>query len=463
MTKLALSIASAAIMLMLAPFLASAAVSDNVSGFAWSENIGWVSFNSENDHNPDTPGVQPAAVSYGLNVRNDNFLEGYAWSEHIGWISFNLADTGAPPAQYDYSGQGFIAKLQNNGELRGWARALAGMDEPNDGWDGWIKLHKHPSDGGPDYGVLYNDPTSEFENWAWGSDVVGWLSFNCNNDHGSGPVCDTSAYQVTADVNSPPRASQLSVSANYADSNNICLSPPDHTFSWTFSDNEDGGNQTSYDLEVDNNNDFASPEVDVSGGSAATKSVAVVVNPVSNQLSYNQTYYWRVKVYDSGGLDSGWIYPPSPPGNPDVTGPGDSFTTAPHLYPISDFNFVPAQPSQGEEITFTENSTCYDINNNPISCPAADANYKWDFDYEDGPPFTQDAIGQEVTHTYNDTNRHTAALDVTDTDGKTCRGTSEISPKSQLPRFREVPPSSFFEKIMNALLASLKNVLKLWI
>lgn len=435
--------------LFVIPSTTHAGVSDNVSGFAWSENIGWVSFNC-------TDLGSCGSVDYGVNMRGDSFLEGYAWSDNIGWISFNHSETGAPPGDYDYSGSGFIAQLDTaTNELRGWARALAGMDDPLDGWDGWIKLFKHPSDSGADYGVTYNDVTGEFENWAWGSDVVGWLSFNCNNDHGAGPVCGSSDYKVIANINFPPTASDLIVVANYSDSNNVCLSPPDHTFSWAFSDAADGGIQTSYDLEVDNNSDFLSPEVAVSGSASTERSIVVSVASVSGQLNYNQTYNWRIRVHDSGGLDSGWIYPPSPPASPDTIGPGVSFSTAPHLYPTSDFTFVPSAPSQGEEITFNETTTCFDASNNPISCPD---NYSWDFDY--APPFEEDATGQSPTHTYGDTASHTVALDVADLDGQICRGTSDVTPRSSLPKFKETAPTSLFERILNTFTATLISFVK---
>src|SRR3989344_1007934 len=52
-------------------------------------------------------------------------VTGYAWSEHIGWISFNGAETGSPPAPPIFAG-GTIAQVQwggtNAGKVSGWAR-----------------------------------------------------------------------------------------------------------------------------------------------------------------------------------------------------------------------------------------------------------------------------------------------------------------------------------------------------
>jgi len=56
----------------------------NLSGWAWSESFGWISFAST------TP------VTYGVTVSTSTGeFNGYAWSENIGWISFNCKTGGA--------------------------------------------------------------------------------------------------------------------------------------------------------------------------------------------------------------------------------------------------------------------------------------------------------------------------------------------------------------------------------
>jgi len=397
-----------------------AGVADNVSGYAWSENVGWLSFNC-------TDGGTCGTVDYGVSVdsSNGNF-SGYAWSENIGWIKFDPTTT--PPsspthaARLDVTSGGTVCGAQY--DTCGWARACSavenkttceGPSDPNaGGWDGWIKMRGTA----PDYVVSWNSGIKEFSGFAWGSDVVGWLSFNCA-DLG---VCGSSNYKVIADINTPPTASQLSVVQG-----DYC-SIPSHSLSWTFSDNEDGSAQTSYEFQADNNSDFSSPEVSVSGSSSTSQTTVVAVNPGANQLAYNTLYNWRVKVFDSEGADSGWVN-------------GSTFSTESHLYPDSDFTFTPTSPSQGEEITFTQNATCYDITNSITPCPTSASNYSWDFDYET-PPFTEDATGQSATTTYNDTSTHTVALNATDADNNTCRGTNTVSSKSPLPRFKETAPSS---------------------
>src|SRR3972149_2741948 len=78
----------------------NAGSSQNTSGFAWSQNVGWFSFNSKNCDTDDDgqseggAGCPPAGTnmaSYGVNIDPiTGILSGFAWSENIGWISFYL-------------------------------------------------------------------------------------------------------------------------------------------------------------------------------------------------------------------------------------------------------------------------------------------------------------------------------------------------------------------------------------
>ncbi|ANM30469.1 hypothetical protein ABI59_14165 [Acidobacteria bacterium Mor1] len=52
-----------------------------LSGFAWSENSGWINFG------PATSGVTVSLTT--------GELAGYAWSENLGWISFSCENTGS--------------------------------------------------------------------------------------------------------------------------------------------------------------------------------------------------------------------------------------------------------------------------------------------------------------------------------------------------------------------------------
>lgn len=450
---------------------AEAAHTDPLFGYAWSANIGWISFNCAD------LGVC-ATSNYSVGVRStDKKVIGYAWSENIGWIKFDPSPdfaTGVYPEDPQYS----TLYSSTNQRLTGWARACAGTvngdcaSTTSPGWDGWIKMIDSGAVGNR---PRYNPSTDEFEGWMWGSDVIGWISLNCNNDHdetqgGVQSVCGTSNYKVTAIINQHPVTWKLEQTPFYKDSENFCQAPPKHIFSWKFQDDEDcpdpdGGDcpidQTGYDLQIDNNDDFLSLEVNLScmGGCAKTRSVNIAFPPGANQLAYNTTYFWRVRVYDSSGAISNWSYPPSPSQNGQTPAPGNSFATEPHLYPDADFTYVPKKPSVGEEITFTENAKCYDINNNLTACPLGAANYRWDFVYV-SPTFDIEATGQAVKHTYNDAANKIIAFEVTDQDGKICRITKNLKPKPPLPRFRETAPTSMLEAVKNAFV-SLVHIVKL--
>src|SRR3989338_6862323 len=87
-----------------------------LSGYAWSDNIGWVSLSGSN---------------YGISIDNGGKLSGYAWSDNIGWITANESELSGCPQNP------CRAKLNGNA-FSGWLRALSN----GGGWDGWISLSR---------------------------------------------------------------------------------------------------------------------------------------------------------------------------------------------------------------------------------------------------------------------------------------------------------------------------------
>lgn len=130
------------------------AASKAVTGYAWSENIGWIHFN-------------PVIGGVFLDDSTGNF-SGYAWSENIGWVDFGPA--GGFPAAPNYGAKADLT----TGAVTGWAKAVEGGSAQSGGWDGWIKM----SGSAPNYGVNIDFGTGNFSGWAWASDVVGWISFS---------------------------------------------------------------------------------------------------------------------------------------------------------------------------------------------------------------------------------------------------------------------------------------------
>lgn len=139
--------------------------------------VGWVSFN-DTDCDVDKNGFTDSGACSGNNTTTTVFnygvrispligtgnFSGYAWSSNIGAISFNAGETAScgGGAQIDWA----------TGVVTGWAKALAGNGSGN--WDGCIKL----SDSGPpSYGVTLGG--NNFSGYAWGgNEVVGWMDWN---------------------------------------------------------------------------------------------------------------------------------------------------------------------------------------------------------------------------------------------------------------------------------------------
>jgi len=180
------------------PEEALSATTDYLHGWAWSPNIGWISLSSVTGG-----GEEP----YGVVIDESDNLLGYAWSigtTHqpggLGWLDFD--PEGPYPASPNHSAQ--IDRVNN--KIIGWARFCSGttnndcQSPSRDDWDGWVLL-------GPivvssvDYGVSVNSSLSPMEltHWAYASEPVGWISFNCINTD----KCSQNNYKVRLDKKHP--------------------------------------------------------------------------------------------------------------------------------------------------------------------------------------------------------------------------------------------------------------------
>jgi hypothetical protein len=83
-------------------------VNDNeLLGYAWSENLGWISLNCQNDNSCGTS-------NFGVRNNSEGNLSGYAWGENIGWINFAPTNGGVHiDSSGDFSGYAW-------GENIGW-------------------------------------------------------------------------------------------------------------------------------------------------------------------------------------------------------------------------------------------------------------------------------------------------------------------------------------------------------
>lgn len=164
---------------------ASAGQNENARGWLWgggaepdnappydgsNTNVGWISANNLSSG---------GSVSYGVSIPAANGpVTGYAWSEHMGWINFGPS-SGAVPA-----GSGCANGVSRSGnDLVGCARFVnieTALGQGNSGgWSGWIKMK------GSTYGVtvsatgtsVNNQTTYPLGGYAW-SEELGWVDFS---------------------------------------------------------------------------------------------------------------------------------------------------------------------------------------------------------------------------------------------------------------------------------------------
>ncbi len=111
--------------------------------------------------------------NYGVSVDPaTGIMSGYAWSPYVGWISFEES-VGCP--------EGSCTPTINlaTGEVSGWALVLSATG--TSGWDGWISLSCQNHSILPwcsSYKVSYDSATGNLSGFAWGDEVVGWVSFS---------------------------------------------------------------------------------------------------------------------------------------------------------------------------------------------------------------------------------------------------------------------------------------------
>ncbi|MFA5987480.1 MAG: hypothetical protein WC797_02415 [Candidatus Paceibacterota bacterium] len=194
-----------------------------LSGFAWSGNIGWISFSYKNcdkngDNvldrlslscregriNSDDYGVK-SNYSVKINIGNGN-LAGYAWSSNIGWIYFGPQQDGnnlreAAPAVPSVSPTKYWAKVDfsdsstDGYRLTGWARACSVYangcsgelkdDLSLGGWDGWISMSAASTEPAErQYAVKLKDfqtsTSPKFLGYAWGGGVTNVTRYGTN-------------------------------------------------------------------------------------------------------------------------------------------------------------------------------------------------------------------------------------------------------------------------------------------
>jgi hypothetical protein len=156
----------------------------DLDGYLWSNTIGWVSLNCRTGGatGNNICGTSNYRVSVDSATGN---MTGYAWSSNVGWIRLGGL-SGFPTPVGNTAGNAMVSGNYNALTLFGWARACSGTNSaagtcssmgnnPMSGaWDGWISLRGAT----PNYGISTNRTLPNPGGFAWGSTIVGWVSFD---------------------------------------------------------------------------------------------------------------------------------------------------------------------------------------------------------------------------------------------------------------------------------------------
>ncbi|MBI2025116.1 MAG: hypothetical protein HYT03_03470 [Candidatus Harrisonbacteria bacterium] len=70
-------------------------INGQLSGWAWSDQIGWISFCGNETNSSDSLNICPSNPTYSVTIDTDTgVFRGWAWNDVIGWISFNCNNSG---------------------------------------------------------------------------------------------------------------------------------------------------------------------------------------------------------------------------------------------------------------------------------------------------------------------------------------------------------------------------------
>jgi PKD repeat protein len=406
-----------------------AAVTDNVHGWAWSDNIGWISFNCYNDFDSDaimgnTMTSECSGHNYGVHIATSTgvgIFSGHAWSDNIGWISFNVGDADCPDG-INCSPE-VVLSGANAGEVSGWAFVCHASD-PSDpdvcnsatvGDDyGWISLRDLVNS----YNETFiNTTTGQFEDYAWGGGpideaVIGWVSFTGAN------------YYVWTDsdiFNTPPYVTGLTVASSSVSS--FCDGNASYLLRWTFRDDDTVPTpyESAYEIDITG---MAVPyglsgfsSTDYPDGASQEFSVPVRITEGLDDdppvITYGTNYSWQVRVQDNMGVWSAWT-------------PGPGFIT-PKDYPNCSFTMNPLKPKISEEVSFTDTSTL------GIGSPSIT---DWSWNFGDGDTTTT----QDPLHTYYEVEPIVVELTITDSDNRSCSTSTSFNVRPGKPEYIEVIP-----------------------
>ena len=435
---------------------------DNVSGFAWSENIGWISFNSSDCDTDNNGYIDTDAMvngcggnnstdvtnDYGVNInQNTGNFSGYAWSSNVGWISFS--ENEATPDSYDFNvnchdtcdstNNCTACYNYNDNFVYGWAKILSLGD------DGWIKFSDHSGNGN----TTINIETSEVDGWAWnGNDNdtgIGWISMD-------GVIAKVNTIPVAQNLTAPNWGPDKACKANliHTEGTGETLRA---LLSWKYVDNI-GDTQSAYRVIVRKG---VGNGLVIDTGKCLAMGGKCRINPncincsfplyeTDTNFDYNTSYKWSVEVWDNHDVSSGvpTVYDVSTDTDND-DGVNTTFTTYKHKFPEPNFEWFPHNISVNEEVIFMASSTSVCYSSGSTIDPEC-VGYKWDWSWISGSNISADSPNPNNSYNASTTIiKFTQAgqeigikLDLTDSDGYSCStSTTNDKTKQNLPSWIE--------------------------
>lgn len=442
---------------------AFAGTDDKVSGWAWNSGVGWISFNSTgcdadcNSASCSTDAVCPPAgtsfANYGVSISptTGNF-SGYAWNDNVGWISF-VENGSAVPGFYDFNtncsgtcnntNSCTACYKSSDNKVYGWAKILSMED------NGWIKFTNTVA-------TPYDTKivSGEMSGWAYnegtGGAGIGWISFNAkdcdtnsdgtidNVNCGAGAISD---YKVSANLNAPPIISDFTA-PNLGNNTQICEKTTILTadIKWKYNDDSlADGSAYQIDVTGSDGESFHTGKCLKSNGDTGVCIIDFNDNPnqfcldenayctftldetIFPEMDYGVTYNWTITVWDDVDAQS------SQSGTP--------FTTHLSEFPTLDITHLPLEINAGQDIQFKSGAKYHD-GFTWVACDDAHCDYFWEeISGSNANIATDDEIDTIIN--FNTATVSTIQFTVTDANSYSCSGTSDSDIKQKLPKWIE--------------------------
>jgi len=160
----------------------------------------------------------------------------------------------------------------------------------------------------------------------------------------------------------------------------------------------------------------------------------------ASKLNYDIAYQWWVKVWDNHDLASALTQYSAAADTDNNDGVALTFTTYRHKMPIPSATYLPASPSRGEPVKFTDTSKTFLTAAPTAEVPCDPAKCSWLWTVPEGASINDNATSTP-TITFGSAGAMSVTLKVTDLiDGYYSQITMPLNVNADLPTWKEVKP-----------------------